>query len=122
MKVGYDPKRSKVSDDKLAEFIRSAITGDITEVSRVRQKIVLRGGNCNRRVFLWNMAFRVIPGMLSGGGESYEIYQTEPNGTKRNQSTVEKVLNFVLIKAIHEDLAFSCMLLLLVITLATRPR
>lgn len=30
--VGYDPKRSKVSDDKLAEFIRSAISGDITEV------------------------------------------------------------------------------------------
>lgn len=33
MQVGFDPKRSKVSDDKLAEFIRSAITGDITEVS-----------------------------------------------------------------------------------------
>lgn len=30
--VGYDPKRSRVSDDKLAEFIRSAITGKVTEV------------------------------------------------------------------------------------------
>ncbi|CAM9138687.1 unnamed protein product [Phaeothamnion confervicola] len=30
--TGYDPKRSKINDDKLAEFIRSPITGDITEV------------------------------------------------------------------------------------------
>ena len=38
--VGYDPKRSKVSDDKLAEFIRSAISGDITEVrERLRSRL-----------------------------------------------------------------------------------
>lgn len=66
MKVGYDPKRSKVSDDKLAEFIRSAITGDITEVSQMRHKIVLRGENCSRRVFLRNMALRGIPGTWRG--------------------------------------------------------
>ena len=37
LQVGYDPKRSKVSDDKLAEFIRSAVSGEITEV-RPREK------------------------------------------------------------------------------------
>eukprot|EP00752_Nemacystus_decipiens_P005202 g4721.t1 len=36
--VGYDPKRSKVSDDKLAEFIRSAITGEITEVPGIAER------------------------------------------------------------------------------------
>jgi hypothetical protein len=29
---GYDPKKSQVNDDKLAEFIRASITGDIREV------------------------------------------------------------------------------------------
>eukprot|EP00904_Undaria_pinnatifida_P001196 jgi/Undpi1/11077/HiC_scaffold_30.g13375.m1 len=44
--VGYDPKRSKVSDDKLAEFIRSAISGDITEVPGIanRGKEILAEG------------------------------------------------------------------------------
>jgi len=30
--LGYDPKRSRVSDDTLADFLRGAITGDLTEV------------------------------------------------------------------------------------------
>jgi hypothetical protein len=29
---GYDPKKSKINDEKLAEFIRAAITGDLNEV------------------------------------------------------------------------------------------
>lgn len=92
MKVGYDPKRSKVSDDKLAEFIRSAITGDITEVSLMPQKIVIRGAKCNRRdsksptrrVFLPNMSLRVIPGMGRRRPEVGIVYN-EPNGTNQQE-------------------------------------
>jgi len=29
---GYDPKRSRVSDSTMAEFLRGTVTGDITEV------------------------------------------------------------------------------------------
>ena len=29
---GYDPKRSTINDDKLAEFIRAPITGDLKEI------------------------------------------------------------------------------------------
>ena len=29
---GYDPKRSRVSDDKMNEFLRGQLTGDLTEV------------------------------------------------------------------------------------------
>mmetsp|Transcript_32928 Transcript_32928/g.62921 ORF Transcript_32928/g.62921 Transcript_32928/m.62921 type:complete len:131 (-) Transcript_32928:226-618(-) len=29
---GYDPKRSRVNDDTMMDFIRGSITGDITEV------------------------------------------------------------------------------------------
>jgi hypothetical protein len=29
---GYDPKKSKINDEKLAEFIRAAISGDLNEV------------------------------------------------------------------------------------------
>jgi hypothetical protein len=29
---GYDPKRSRVNDDTMADFIRSTVTGDVTEV------------------------------------------------------------------------------------------
>lgn len=29
---GYDPKRSRVSDDSLMDFIRAQVQGDITEV------------------------------------------------------------------------------------------
>jgi len=29
---GYDPKRSRVNDDTMADFIRGTVTGDVTEV------------------------------------------------------------------------------------------
>jgi hypothetical protein len=29
---GYDPRRSRVSDDKMNEFLRGQLTGDLTEV------------------------------------------------------------------------------------------
>mmetsp|Transcript_28361 Transcript_28361/g.59156 ORF Transcript_28361/g.59156 Transcript_28361/m.59156 type:complete len:133 (-) Transcript_28361:359-757(-) len=32
VETGYDPKRSKVSDDTMADFVRATIKGDITEV------------------------------------------------------------------------------------------
>ncbi|CAM9805534.1 unnamed protein product, partial [Hapterophycus canaliculatus] len=49
---GYDPKRSKVSDDKLAEFIRSTITGDVTEVPGIgsRGAEILAEGEGDDRV------------------------------------------------------------------------
>ncbi|CAM9808718.1 unnamed protein product [Pylaiella littoralis] len=50
--TGYDPKRSKVSEDKLAEFIRSAVTGDITEVPGIatRGAEILAEGEGDERV------------------------------------------------------------------------
>ena len=30
--TGYDPRRSRVSDDKMNEFLRGQLTGDLTEV------------------------------------------------------------------------------------------
>jgi hypothetical protein len=30
--AGYDPRRSRVSDDRLNDFLRGKITGDLTEV------------------------------------------------------------------------------------------
>mmetsp|Transcript_14455 Transcript_14455/g.17574 ORF Transcript_14455/g.17574 Transcript_14455/m.17574 type:complete len:136 (+) Transcript_14455:92-499(+) len=30
--AGYDPKRSRVSDDKMTEFLRGKLTGDLSEV------------------------------------------------------------------------------------------
>ena len=30
--AGYDPKKSRVSDDTLADFFRSQLTGEITEI------------------------------------------------------------------------------------------
>eukprot|EP00953_Heterococcus_sp_UTEX-ZZ885_P008110 4870-Heterococcus_DN1.PRE.2 len=32
MADGYDPKKSKINDEKLAEFIRAVISGDLNEV------------------------------------------------------------------------------------------
>jgi hypothetical protein len=33
--TGYDPNRSRVSDDKMADFLRSPITGDLQEIPGV---------------------------------------------------------------------------------------
>ena len=30
--AGYDPRRSRVSDDKMNEFLRGQLSGDLTEV------------------------------------------------------------------------------------------
>lgn len=52
-KDGYDPKRSRVSDDKLAEFIRSAITGKVTEVRRKgRHSWKAEGASFPMQIFL----------------------------------------------------------------------
>lgn len=36
--AGYDPKRSRVSDDTMMDFVRGQITGDLTEVPGIGPK------------------------------------------------------------------------------------
>eukprot|EP00604_Paraphysomonas_vestita_P002499 CAMPEP_0174819426 /NCGR_PEP_ID=MMETSP1107-20130205/2646_1 /TAXON_ID=36770 /ORGANISM="Paraphysomonas vestita, Strain GFlagA" /LENGTH=117 /DNA_ID=CAMNT_0016032879 /DNA_START=34 /DNA_END=387 /DNA_ORIENTATION=- len=47
MSQGYDPNRSQVKNDKLAEFIQSSITGDLEEVPGIgpaaKQKLSDKG-------------------------------------------------------------------------------
>ncbi|GMI55588.1 hypothetical protein ScalyP_jg359, partial [Parmales sp. scaly parma] len=40
--LGYDPKRSRVSDDTLADFLRGSISGDLTEVPGVGKAAVTK--------------------------------------------------------------------------------
>lgn len=40
--TGYDPKRSRVSDDKMNEFMRQTITGDLTEVPGIGPAAVVK--------------------------------------------------------------------------------
>lgn len=37
MQEGYHPEKSKVSADKLSDFVRSPITGKLTEASSIQQ-------------------------------------------------------------------------------------
>uniref|UniRef100_A0A7S2R0A3 Uncharacterized protein n=1 Tax=Eucampia antarctica TaxID=49252 RepID=A0A7S2R0A3_9STRA len=45
--LGYDPSRSKVSDSTMTDFLRSQITGDVTEVPGIgpAAKRALAGGD-----------------------------------------------------------------------------
>jgi hypothetical protein len=58
---GYDPRRSNVKEDSLANFIRSTITGDLTEVGPFERLVlessmitpVVEGPSFSRHHVLW---------------------------------------------------------------------
>lgn len=49
MAQNYDPRRSNVKEEALAEFIRAPITGDLTEVSRWVCACVAWGGGVRKK-------------------------------------------------------------------------
>ena len=51
--LGYDPSRSKVSDSTMTDFLRSQITGDLTEVPGIgpaAQKVLASGDDDSEKI------------------------------------------------------------------------
>ena len=54
MSDGYDPQKSRIADDKLADFLRAPLTGVITEVPGIGDaaaRHLASGSDVNDQVF-----------------------------------------------------------------------
>lgn len=47
MADGYDPQKSRVAEDTLADFLRAPLTGDLTEVPGIGKAAVAKLGGCD---------------------------------------------------------------------------
>ncbi|KAG5180527.1 hypothetical protein JKP88DRAFT_185579 [Tribonema minus] len=75
--AGYDPKRSKVTDEKLAEFIRQPITGELTEVPGIGPAAVKKlaaGEGSNKVANTYQLIGKFLS--LKGGDDSGKTIQT----------------------------------------------
>ena len=48
--ITYDPSKSRISDDILADFLRSPITGDITEVPGITRTVANKLSSCDEKI------------------------------------------------------------------------
>mmetsp|Transcript_20106 Transcript_20106/g.36335 ORF Transcript_20106/g.36335 Transcript_20106/m.36335 type:complete len:131 (-) Transcript_20106:298-690(-) len=74
MAEGYDPRRSKVSDDTMAIFLTQPITGDLTEVPGIGPKTVEKLAHCESPEDCITNTYQLFGKylMLKGPGEGSE--------------------------------------------------
>lgn len=60
MADGYDPQKSRVAEDTLADFLRAPLTGDLTEVPGIGKAAVAKLGESEEKEEAVTNTFQLI--------------------------------------------------------------